>query len=185
MLYIALGSLSFVCLFMFDLHTLRKNGLMKKINGLLGLGLLIFSSIMVTIVSPKLEFSPAIRIAGGTVWCIAVFLLIYSLFLELPFVNTYGKKEHSSTLIVTGTYALCRHPGVLWFGLVYCSFFFLTGATLMIPAGIIWTGLDVLHVYLQEKLFFPKMFPDYIQYKGSTPMLIPTKSSIKRCLSTI
>lgn len=183
--YIALGALSFCFLFLFDLYTLRKNGILKRLYGLLGLFLLIFSAIMVTIVSPKIVFPLATRIAGGAVWFISVYLLIYSLFLELPFINTYGKKEHSCTLVDTGTYALCRHPGVLWFALVFCSFYFLTGAKLIIPAGIIWTTLDVVHVYLQEKLFFPKMFPNYIKYKSSTPMLIPTISSIKRCLSTI
>lgn len=183
--YIVVGSLSFIFLFLFDIYTLRGAGVKKKVFGLMGLGLLVYSSIMVTVVSPKIVFPPLIRIMAGIFWCMAIYLLVYSLFLELPFVNTYGKKEHSNALVDTGTYALCRHPGVIWFGFVFLFFFFLTGAKLIIPAGMIWTGFDVLHVHIQEKMFFPKMFPDYIQYKNNTPMLIPTIYSIKRCLSTL
>jgi len=185
MFYIILGSTAFLFLFLFDFYTLREEGIKKKIFGLIGISLLIYSSIMLAIVSPRLSIPISIKLSAGLAWFLSLCLLIYSLFLELPFVKTYGKKEHSNKLVDTGTYALCRHPGVLWFGLMFLFFFLLTGAKLILLAGIIWTGLDVLHVYIQEKLFFPKMFPEYSLYMKETPMLIPTVYSIKKCLSTI
>ncbi len=185
MLYIVLGSFSFVFLFLFDVYTLRKDGIKKKIFGILGLGLLLYSTIMTTVVSTRVVFSTPIRMVAAIGWIFSILLLAYSLFLELPFVNTYGKREHSNQLVDTGTYALCRHPGVLWFGFAFLFFFLLTGAKLIAVAGIIWTSLDILHVYLQEKIFFKKMFPDYELYIQQTPMLIPTLYSIRKCLSTI
>ncbi len=185
MLYIALGSLSFVFLFLFDVYTVRKDGIKKKIFGALGLGLLIYSATMTTVSSTRLVFSTPVRIIAAIGWLLSMLLLVYSLFLELPFVNTYGRREHSNRLVDTGTYALCRHPGVLWFGFAFFFFFLLTGARLIAFAGIIWTALDVLHVYIQEKLFFKRMFPDYELYIKHTPMLIPTLGSIRKCLSTI
>ena len=99
--------------------------------------------------------------------------------------KTYGKVQHSTQLVDTGTYALCRHPGVLWFGFLFLFLFCTTGSILLIPAGIIWTGIDILHVYLQEKWFFCNLFPEYQSYIKTTPMLIPTKASIKKCRATL
>jgi protein-S-isoprenylcysteine O-methyltransferase Ste14 len=126
-----------------------------------------------------------VRVTARILWAAAAFLLIYSLFLELPFVKTYGGAKYSSDLVDTGTYALCRHPGVLWFGLMFFFYFLATGAVLMIPAGIIWTGLDVVHVYIEDRYFFPRMFSDYKIYSESTPMLIPNRESIRRCIATL
>jgi protein-S-isoprenylcysteine O-methyltransferase Ste14 len=140
---------------------------------------------MVAITSEKIYFPLALQIVTFILCIAAVALLIYSLFLELPFVKTYGKSLHSNELVDTGTYALCRHPGVLWFGLMFFFFFFATGAKQLIAAGIIWTSIDVFHVFLQEKLFFPKMFPRYKNYMRDVPMLIPTRKSIKKCMKTL
>lgn len=183
--YILTGVVAFIFMFFFDLSTLNNEGIKKKIFGVIGLSLFAFSAIRVTIVSEKIDFPIMLRFASGILWACAFFLLIYSLFLELPFSKTYGKKQHSSDLVDTGTYALCRHPGVLWFGLMFLFFFFTTGAKLLLPAGIIWTSVDVLHVYIQEKYFFTKMFPKYKDYMKTTPMLIPTRESINKCLSTL
>lgn len=147
--------------------------------------MLIYSAIMVTVVSEKITLPMTVRLMGGILWLLSMALLVYSLFLELPFVQTYGKKEHNHNLVNTGTYALCRHPGVLWFGFVFLFFFFTTGAVLLIPAGIIWTIIDILHVYLQEKMFFPKMFPEYGKYIKDTPMLIPNRKSMMKCKDTL
>jgi protein-S-isoprenylcysteine O-methyltransferase Ste14 len=184
-MYIITGSIAFIFLFLFDIYTLRNVYLKKRIFGVLGLGLFTYSELMVTITSEKTYIPLALQIMSIILWMAAIALLIYSLFLELPFVKTYGKSLHSSDLVDTGTYALCRHPGVLWFGLMFFFLFFATGAKQLIPAGIIWTSVDVFHVFLQEKLFFPKMFPRYKNYMRDVPMLIPTGKSIKRCIETI
>lgn len=184
-MYILTGAVSFLFLFLFDIYTLTNEAVKKKIFGILGLGLFTYSALMVTITSEKVYLPLALRVIAFVLWIATSFLLIYSLFLELPFVKTYGKKQHSNELVDTGTYALCRHPGVLWFGLMFLFFYFTTGAIQLVTAGIIWTGIDVFHVYLQEKLFFPKMFPRYKDYMRDVPMLIPTGQSIKKCISTL
>lgn len=183
-MFIIIGALSFIFLFLFDFYTLTNEGLKKKIFGILGLGLFIYSALMVTITSERVYLPMGLRAVAFLFWVGSGTLLIYSLFLELPFVKTYGKNQHSKELVDTGTYALCRHPGVLWFGLMFFFFFLTTGAKQLIAAGIIWTSIDVFHVYLQEKLFFPKMFPRYKDYMREVPMLIPTGQSIKKCIDT-
>ncbi|HYE10860.1 MAG TPA: hypothetical protein VEF53_11830 [Patescibacteria group bacterium] len=184
-MYIMTGAIAFIFLFLFDIYTLTNAGLKKKIFGVLGLSLFTYSALMVAITSERVYLPMSLRIIGFVLWSAAGALLVYSLFLELPFVKTYGKSQYSNELVDTGTYALCRHPGVLWFGLMFLFFFLATGAIQLIPAGIIWTSIDVFHVYLQEKFFFPKMFPRYKDYMREVPMLIPTGRSIKKCINTL
>jgi protein-S-isoprenylcysteine O-methyltransferase Ste14 len=185
MKYIFLGAIGFLFILLFDVYTLKTDGLKRKTLGFSGVMLIAYSSIMATIVSEKVNIPIAVRIAAWILWAAVLFLLIYSLFLELPFKKTYGGAKYSSELVDTGTYALCRHPGVLWFGLMFLFYFLATGAVLLIPAGIIWTSIDVVHVYIEDKFFFPRMFLNYKCYAKSTPMLIPNKQSISRCISTI
>lgn len=185
MLFILTGVLSFLLLFIFDYYTLNNQSIKKKIFGLAGVTLFIYSTVMIIVTSKKISFPITLRVLSGVFCGVFTFLLIYSLFIELPFTKTYGKVQHSNELIDTGTYALCRHPGVLWFGLLFFFAFFMTGAIWVIYAGIIWTGTDIVYVYLQEKIFFLKIFPKYKTYVSTTPMLVPTRESIKRCISTL
>jgi protein-S-isoprenylcysteine O-methyltransferase Ste14 len=185
MKYIFIGAIGFLFILLFDIYTLRGDGLKRKVLGLLGVVLIAYSAIMATIVSEKIAIPSPLRIAAWIVWAVTAFLLVYSLFLELPFKKTYGGAEYSSVLVDTGTYALCRHPGVVWFGLMFFFFFLATGAVLLIPAGIIWTAIDIVHVYIEDKYFFPRMFSGYKCYVKSTPMLMPNKNSIRRCISTL
>jgi len=185
MKYIITGSIAFLFFVVFDYYTLYNKGRKKKLYGLAGLSLFIYSAVMTIITSETIRFPVTIRFIGGILWVLFLFMLIYSLFLELPFVKTYGKEVHSRDLVDKGTYGLCRHPGVLWFGLLFLSVFLTTGAVLIALGGIIWTSIDVFHVYLQEKIFFCKMFEGYENYMKTTPMLIPNKNSIKKCKDTI
>lgn len=185
MKYIFTGAVGFLFILLFDIYTLKTDGLKRKALGFSGVVLIAYSAIMATIVSEKITIPAAIRIAAWILWAAAAFLLVYSLFLELPFKKTYGGAKYSSELVDTGTYALCRHPGVLWFGLMFLFYFLATGAVLLIWAGITWTVIDIVHVFIEDKFFFPKMFASYKGYKVSTPMLIPNKNSIRKCISTI
>lgn len=183
--YVLIGTLAFVFFFFFDVYTLKNQRVKKRFYGIIGVGVLVYLVVMVTVNSIRIDFPIPLRIAAFVFWVGITFLLIYSLFLEIPFVKTYAKKQQNNELVKNGTYALCRHPGVLWFGLSFLFFFYTIGAVLLIPAGIVWTSVDVLYVYLQEKLIFYKIFPDYKDYVKITPMLIPTKVSIKKCISTL
>jgi protein-S-isoprenylcysteine O-methyltransferase Ste14 len=185
MRYIVTGSIAFLFFVVFDYYTLYNRGMEKKLFGLAGLSLFIYSAIMSILTSQTISLPIIVRVIAGIFWVLFLFMLIYSLFLELPFVKTYGEEKHNQELVDTGTYALCRHPGVLWFGLLFLSVFLTTGAVLIAIGGVIWTAIDVYHVYLQEKIFFCKMFDGYGNYMKTTPMLIPNVNSIKKCKQTI
>jgi protein-S-isoprenylcysteine O-methyltransferase Ste14 len=91
-----------------------------------------------------------------------------------------------SRLVTSGTYALCRHPGVLWLALLLVGVFMSSGSPWVLAALPVWVGLDVLYVILQEKLFFIRMFgADYREYQRAVPMLIPTWRSVRECARTL
>ena len=83
-----------------------------------------------------------------------------------------------------GMYALCRHPGVLWFFL----FYFCLGIALypaeLIYAGIFYSILNLCYVIFQDHWTFPLTFADYENYKRTTPFLIPNQRSIRRAIQT-
>jgi protein-S-isoprenylcysteine O-methyltransferase Ste14 len=185
MIFIYLGIIAFIFMFLYDFYTLRNERRKKSFFGIIGLTLFICSAIMLIVFSTKIIFPIPIVILALLVSIISCFLLAYSLFLELPFTKTYANEKHNDGLVVTGTYALCRHPGVIWFGILFVSLFFLTGAILLIPATIIWTSADILYVYIQEKYIFPRMFNDYDAYIKATPMIIPDRQSIIKCKNTV
>ncbi len=126
----------------------------------------------------------ALRVAAGVPAAGFLFLLAVSLLVEPPLRQEL--RGGKMTLVKTGTYALVRHPGVLWFLLFHLSLFGVTGARALPAAAFLWTALNVGLVAAQERLFLPRMFgASYEEYQRSVPFLIPTIASVRRCLRTL
>lgn len=110
-------------------------------------------------------------------------LLFYTLFMAIPFEATYVQAKFS-TVVDTGVYALCRHPGVLFLAGFY---FFLAPA--VESAALFWAGVwfslcNLIYVALQDRFFFPRCFSNYGDYQQSVPFLIPTAKSIRQAKQT-
>jgi protein-S-isoprenylcysteine O-methyltransferase Ste14 len=185
MIYIIVGILGFAAALAFDWASLKRIPVIKQLVGLLAIFLLVYASVMVCHSPAKLELPIPARIIGGCLLPVFLCLLVYSLFIELPFRSTYAEQGVGNKLIGTGTYALVRHPGVIWLAIVYLSLALLFPSTTLFFAIIIWLVMDIIYVILQEKLFFLKMFPNYRDYQRQTPFLIPTRQSISACLKSI
>jgi len=148
------------------------------------LGLFLYATVRIYRESEAIRFGPIVTIPAWVLTGLFILLLIYSLFLEVHFTKTYGKKEHNSELVTTGTYALSRHPGVLWLFLVFMGLFLATGRSSLFMAGFVFTVINIFYVVLQEVAIFPKLFKDYGDYQKTTPFLLPTLESIKRMFKT-
>ncbi len=85
-------------------------------------------------------------------------------------------------LVTSGTYALCRHPGVLWLVFVLVGGVLHADRAGLIWLGLLWLGLDVLYVAVQDRIIFPARFSGYRAYQRTTPFLIPTRDSLRRFL---
>jgi protein-S-isoprenylcysteine O-methyltransferase Ste14 len=185
MLYIVVGVLGFAFAFAFDWASLKRVPVIKQLAGLVAFSLLIYATIMVCHSPIKLRVPIFAQIIGGCLLAVFLCLLIYSLFIEIPFRRTYTKHGVGEKLIYTGTYALVRHPGVIWLAFVFLALALVYPSTTLFLAAVIWLFMDVIYVTVQDKYFFPKMFPNYRDYKKQTPFLIPTKQSFFACLKTL
>lgn len=153
--------------------------------GLLAVVLIGYATVMVCITPIRLDLPGFVLPLGILILIVAAFLLIYSLFVEIPFRATYTERGSGNQLITSGTYALVRHPGVLWLALLYIALTLLFPSTTIIIATIVWLIMDVIYIVLQDKFFFPRMFPEYGSYQKLTPFLIPNKHSISACLKSV
>lgn len=109
--------------------------------------------------------------------CLLFFLsLIYTLFFALPFEGTYVEQEKLK-VYDQGVYALCRHPGILWF---FGFYIFLAAALASIELGlaaILFSTMNLLYAWIQDKLIFPRTLSGYEAYQKKVPFLIPDKAS--------
>ena len=108
----------------------------------------------------------------------SLWLLVYSLFVNLPFSKTYVATGSGDRLITSGLYALVRHPGLHWFVLVLVALILVSRSAMMLVAAPILAALDVALVLLQDRFIFGRMFEDYPRYRQTTPMLVPNRKSL-------
>ncbi len=183
MTYLVLGIFGFILLLIFDIFSLNEKSLLKYVFGVAGFSLIIGSSVLLLTLNGTIEFSSYFRFTSLVVAIIFLLLLIYSVFIEVG-KNTYQYKNENK-LVTTGTYALSRHPGVLWFLFVYLfgAIFFQNHYILF--AGLIWTGINIIYVFIQERFIFTKLFEHYGNYIESTPMFLPSKNSVEKCITTL
>ena len=185
MIYIVLGILGFLVVLCFDIVSLRRITLAKPFTWILGSGLLAYSVIMLCFTPDKLPLPLWSTWLGWALLSISLFLLIYSLFINLPFHKTYVTTGGGDKLITTGLYALVRHPGVHWFILVLLSLILVSKSSLLLIASPIWILLDILLVVIQDKFFLGRMFEGYDRYRQETPMLLPNRKSINAFTSSL
>jgi len=185
MVYIASGSLGFLVIHFFDIVSLKRTPGAKPFTWILGSSLLIYSAIMLCLGSDKLLLPSWLTWLGWVLLSTASLLLIYSLFISLPFRKTYVTTGVGDKLITTGPYALVRHPGVHWFIVLMLSLVLVSGSKLLLVASPIWILLDILLVAIQDKFFLSRMFDGYERYRRETPMLLPNKKSVNAFITSL
>lgn len=183
--FIFAGSLAFICFAIFDLNKIRF--ISKNMNILVVLGSFILAfSTMAIIISPH-----SIRITTLWQWLalilaiLALLLMIYTIFSAVSFKKTYLETQKRNTVVTTGMYALCRHPGVLWFFLFYCLSGLAFNNQLLLIAAMIWTLLDIVYVYIQDRWIFPIILEDYHIYQQQVPFIIPNLTSLQHSLASL
>ena len=140
----------------------------------------------------------ALLLAAGTVWeiwrgtpplhgwfrgaaaLLAVFffgLLVYTLFFALPVEASYARPGEERGACTTGVYALCRHPGVLWFAGLYGCLWAAGGLPLWEAAVL--SGLNVGLVIFEDRCVFPAKLKGYDDYRRTTPFLLPNRQSVR------
>ena len=185
MIYIAIGCLGFLIIRLLDVFSLNRLPGAKPFTWILGSGLLVYALAMVSLRSDKLPLPIWPIWLGWALLTISLFLLVYSLFINLPFRKTYIATGVGDKLITTGLYALVRHPWIHWFILLLLSLILVSRSSLLLIASLIWILLNIVLIIVQDKFLFGRMFAGYDQYRKETPMLLPNRKSISACIRTI
>ena len=178
MFYVATGTLGFLVIHLFDIVSLKRIPGAKPFTWILGNSLLVYALTMACLQSDKLPLPMWSTWLGWALLSISLLLLIYSLFINLPFRKTYITTGVGDKLITTGLYTLVCHPGVHWFILLMLSLILVSKSSLLLIASPIWILLDILLVFIQDKFVFGKMFQGHGNYRQQTPMLVPNRRSI-------
>ena len=185
LLSLILGTAGFLLFFIYDINSITGNRSLFRSFFLIGNLFVALATVLGLIDAFKTN---AISGAADIVLCIFGLLslaaMFYSLFFALPFDKTYVQQENGRHVYDRGVYALCRHPGVLFF----FAFYLLAGLAALpshlLLCGMIFTVYNFAYICFQDLIVFPKTFSDYSDYKTYTPFIIPNKKSICRMLST-
>jgi len=182
MVYIAVGILGFIVIHLFDIVSLKRipSGAKPGV-WIVGGGLLGYSLIMLCLRSNTLPLPIWSTWLGWGLLTPSLFLLIYSLFINLPFRKTYIATGVGDKLITTGLYALVRHPWIHCFTLFMLSLILVSKSSLLLIAAPIFILLDIV----QDKFFFIRMFDGYKSYQQETPMLVPNRRSINAFINSL
>lgn len=181
MLFVGIGVFGFLSLLLFDFMSIKDRIFVKYLFAILGLGLIVFSTIELLNFKSDFDISSTIQIISLVLAIIFMMLLIYSVFIEVGG-NTY-KKIAEPQLVTNGTYSLVRHPGVIW---LFLTIFFLalySENVYLLISAITWTFVNTIYVVIQEKYIFIRLFPTYDDYMKTTPMIIPNYRSIKKFIT--
>ncbi len=186
--FLGSGVLAFLLFIVYDFNEVRWRK--RWLHGLFfaGFALLVLASVGLAVqaIHKGLPVWPR-RIAGLVLAALFLGLLLYTLFGALPFAQTYQQCDRQDKPMVcrSGVYALCRHPGVLWFAGFYGGLWLALGGQDLLSAAIIFSSLNGLYVFFQDRWTFGQTFADYESYQQTTPFLIPNRQSIGQCLATL
>lgn len=175
-----LGMVGFALYFVYDLNSIRWNS--SILQKFFGAGCLcVFVSTLWTMWDGmKNDYViTAWGVGFGIAGMIFLVLLIYTLFFALPFEQTYLEENQMRLAYTEGVYALCRHPGVLWFAGLYLCLWGVTGDVSRGSYFISMIVWNYLYIIFQDVWTFPKTFINYGSYKEKTPFLIPNAGSIR------
>jgi len=112
-------------------------------------------------------------------------LLIYTIFFALPFNKTYIDKSEKLEVYDKGMYAICRHPGVIWFFFFYLFLGLAFNSYSIIINGIIYSICNFIYIIFQDLWTFPQTIQNYHLYKESTPFIFPTIKSLKAAINKV
>ena len=180
-----LGMLGFLLFFLYDVNSFTWRSRLLHKSFALGVTLLAAATVLGLAAALRMGAFSGLKdlillVAGAL--CLAA--LVYCLFFALPFAETYQDTDGPPAVCDRGVYALCRHPGVLCMLGMYLFWGLGALPATMLRNGLIFSGFNTVYVCFQDRMTFPRTFPDYPDYQKNVPFLIPTGASIRAAWRT-
>ena len=163
---------------------LKMRGRDKAGKGLFAAGVLFLAAglILSAMTGNRFHVSPLPRALFVTLAALGAWGEYSALFGAMPVKETYIRADPAQKLVDSGLYAMCRHPGAIFFPLMsVCAGLGLGSVSLLIN-GLLASLLNLLYVVFQDQVVFPSTIPGYNSYRQRVPFLFPTAQSIARAL---
>ncbi len=174
-----LGVFAFIFFFLSDVNDCKFKK--KALAACFPLGALMLSAAtVVSCVKNASPFSTVVKTAAIITGVIFFVLMIWALFFSMPVGDAYIERNEGRRVNTNGLYALCRHPGVLFFIPLYICISFAFGLPFYEAAA--YSVLNILLIVFEDIYVFPRVLCGYNEYKTNTPFLFPNKRGIKRFL---
>lgn len=183
MISIALGTAAFALFFLSDYTGFKYK--FKSAGALFncgGLSLIVSTAAAIPFNQFKPDFKNIIFLLLASA---NLALLLYSLFFALKKEAYTYASRNKIPLTDDGVYALCRHPGVIFLSLFYIFIYIIFNTEILLMCAVLFSALDILYVAWQDRFLFENTIENYTFYKQTTPFLVPTFKSVKKCLSDL
>jgi protein-S-isoprenylcysteine O-methyltransferase Ste14 len=178
---LALSALGYAFGVAHDVASLRAVARVKPYLFAAMLGSHLASVVRLLRASPRLPVPGILARLAGLLAVLSFAGLCYSLLVEIPLRKAWLRQGHTDALVTTGTYALVRHPGVLW---LTSALGFAAVAARSRRLLLAWPAIilgDAVHVWFQDRVVLPRLFGEaYRDYQRRTPFLIPSRRSVRR-----
>lgn len=180
-----IGTVGFVLYFIYDINSIKKPKSIARY--FFGVGsIFVCGSFVYELYVQKsyIEISSSIFLIYVCLMLLFTGLLIYTLFFCFDAEETYLQVSRQRTAYTKGMYALCRHPGVLWFTGCFVCLYGITRERETFFYATFMILYNVCYVILQDVYVFPRTFINYREYQQETPFLMPNIKSVRRCFTT-
>ena len=163
---------------------LKMRGRDKAGKGLFAAGVLLLATGMVlsAVTGSRFHVSLPLRALLLTLAALGAWGEYSSLFGALPVKETYIGADPVQKLVDSGLYAMCRHPGAIFFPLMSVCLALGLGSVSLLHSSLLASSLNLLYVLFQDQVVFPSTIPGYGCYRLRVPFLFPTAQSIARAL---
>ena len=158
---------------------------LKWLLGSICVGLYLWAAVTLLADPWRLHTPLALRIAAGACAAAFLLLLVRSLAIEIGGPRGGPAPAGARVLVTTGTYALVRHPGVLWYLFFHLLLGAAWGSVPFLIAAPLWAGLNTAVAAVQDRITFPRQFgAPYEDYRRAVPFLVPSRASLRRFRAT-
>lgn len=183
MISLSLVIFAFALMFLSDGLKLHRKTSAGKLFFAAGMLVLVAAGIFAALKGQHFYLAPAVSILFLLISAAGAWGVCASLFFSLPADSTYlVDQQESVQLVDSGLYALCRHPGALWFPVFSCFLALGLGNIDLLASAALASLLNILYVWYQDYKIFPVTIKGYEQYQKITPFLLPTAHSLSRAI---
>lgn len=173
------GGAAFLLFFLYDaasLSRLRGRWLLFAAGGALlcaGVAGLLFEAPLVQALTRR----PGRALLFLGLAALSLALLLKALFFSFPRADAYGGAS-PATVSSGGVYALCRHPGALFYPAFHWFLWLAVPCRPLFLGLLLFSLLELALVAAEDRWIFPRTLAGYDAYRKSTPFLFPTRRSV-------